>query len=506
MLAWAAKLFSRKPVEKSARRYTFAEVEQMRRAIKARYDAAQTTDENRRHWGWADSLSARAANSPSVRKKLRERARYERDNNSYADGIVQTLANDVVGTGPRLQILTENTEVNRAIEQRFAEWFEGAGFPEKLRLAVEAKVVDGESIGVITTNNELPTSVKVDLRLVETEQVTTPTPKVIPMYWVDGIEFDEQWNPAFYHVLRVHPGDMLGGLNPLEFDRVPAAEVIHWFRKRRVGQARGVPEITAALPLFAQMRRYTLATLSAAEIAADFAAMLQSDAPPDGETDDPTPFETLEIERGMMTVSPAGWKMHQFKAEHPTNTYEAFKWEILAEIARCINMPIGIAAGNSSKYNYSSGRLDHQSYHRSIKVVRGHCEVVVLRRLFAAWLDEALMIPGYLPREVPTDASQITLSWVWPGFGHVDPTKESSADETDLRNNTRTMADICAENGQDWETVLRQRAKEIALGRELGLVAEPSAKQTNASAAAKVPADGATDNEEADAEDANASD
>ena len=51
-------------------------------------------------------LSAAAANSPDVRRILRNRSRYEIANNSYARGITLTLANDVVGTGPRLQMLT----------------------------------------------------------------------------------------------------------------------------------------------------------------------------------------------------------------------------------------------------------------------------------------------------------------------------------------------------------------------------------------------------------------
>jgi capsid protein len=61
--------------------------------VRGRYDAAATTDENRRHWANADLLSATAANNPQVRRTLRARARYEVANNSYARGIVLTLAN-----------------------------------------------------------------------------------------------------------------------------------------------------------------------------------------------------------------------------------------------------------------------------------------------------------------------------------------------------------------------------------------------------------------------------
>ena len=57
-----------------------------------RYDAAITNDDNRRHWAAADHLSANSANSAAVRRTLRARARYEVANNSYARGIVLTLA------------------------------------------------------------------------------------------------------------------------------------------------------------------------------------------------------------------------------------------------------------------------------------------------------------------------------------------------------------------------------------------------------------------------------
>ena len=76
-----------------------------RRRLRAGFDSAETTDNNRRHWARADALSPDAAASPEVRRTLRNRARYEVANNSYARGIVLTLANDTVGTGPRLQML-----------------------------------------------------------------------------------------------------------------------------------------------------------------------------------------------------------------------------------------------------------------------------------------------------------------------------------------------------------------------------------------------------------------
>jgi len=73
-----------------------------RSTVEGRFDSAQTNADNRRHWANADPLSADAAASAELRRTLRNRARHEVANNSYARGIVLTLANDVTGTGPRL--------------------------------------------------------------------------------------------------------------------------------------------------------------------------------------------------------------------------------------------------------------------------------------------------------------------------------------------------------------------------------------------------------------------
>ncbi len=59
--------------------------------LRAKYDAANTTLDNLKHWSRADGLSAAAANSPDVRRTLRNRSRYEVANNSYARGITLTL-------------------------------------------------------------------------------------------------------------------------------------------------------------------------------------------------------------------------------------------------------------------------------------------------------------------------------------------------------------------------------------------------------------------------------
>lgn len=441
-----------------------------RRRLRASYDAASNSDALSRYWVNADDLSANSANSAGIRKTLRGRSRYEIANNSYAKGIVLTLANDVIGTGPRLQIITGDPDANRRIEKEWQGWAEEVGLAQLLRTMHMARVGDGEAFALMTSRRHMNSEVELDFRLYEADQVATPDLMFLEPGHVDGIEFDEDGLPSYYHLLKQHPGDQAFA-SFTEYDRIPAWQMLHWFRCDRPGQARGIPDITPALPLFAQLRRFTLAVIAAAETAADFAAVIYSDAtPPDEDEVEAEPFETVDIEHRTMTALPGGWKMAQFRPEQPATTYEAFKKELLNEIARCLNMPFNVAAANSSGYNYASGRLDHQTYWKAIRVEQATFERLILDRILAAWLDEAALIDGLLP-----DAGPIGTwnhQWFWDGHEHVDPLKEANAQAVRLANHTTTLADEYARRGQDWETQLRQRANELELMAELGLPAD----------------------------------
>lgn len=452
--------------------------------MRATYDAAAATQENSRHWVHADALSAKRANAPGVRKVLRERSRYEVANNSYAQGIVHTLANNLVGTGPRLQVLTSDDVTNRQVERAWGRWAKTVRLADKLRTAKQAKTTDGEAFALLTNNPLLPSSVQLDVRLVECDQVTTPFLSPSDPLAVDGMRYDEYGNVIEYHVLTYHPGDWY--LQPRDYRRLPPRSVIHWFRRDRPGQCRGIPEITAALPLFAQLRRFTLATLTAAETAAAFAAMLETTAPPGTDPAVPDPFETLEIERGMMTQLPFGMKLSQLRAEHPATTYEMFVWCLLREICRCLNLPLNVALGDSSKSNFSSARLDHLVYRQAVAVEREDCEREVLEPILAEWLDEATRIEGLLPSSLPAVVSSLPHVWHWPAWEPIDQKVEAEADEIRLRSGSTTLAAIAGEHGADWRELIRQQVREEVYRQqvraEMGVQA-PAPEQEVASAA-----------------------
>lgn len=445
-----------------------------RNGLEARYDAAQTTEDNVKHWGWADLLSADSGLLPVTRRILRSRARYEIANNTYAKGLVETLTNDTIGRGPSLQMNTGNDEWDELVESAFAGWARCVRFGKKLRTLKKAKTGDGEGFFTFINNFRLPHLVKLDMRLFEADQVANPLLTALTAGAValsDGIVFDDFGNIVAYTLLKYHPGDLYMQGLPLETYTIPASDMIHWFREDRPGQHRGVPEIASALPLFAQLRRYTLAVIANAEAAADITGLVHTQgAAVDPETVEP--LDLIDIERRMLMTLPGGWTVSQLKAEQPTTTYGMFKKEILSEIARCLHIPYNIAACSSAEMNYSSGRLDHQLYWKSVETERTDCEEVALdapNGVFAHWWAEARLVFESWPIELRAQADPPPHSWSWPGRELVDPLKESQASQIEVDSFLSTYAEKYAQRGKDWREAFEQIAAEQEYAEELGI-------------------------------------
>lgn len=460
-----AKARAKKPTSKRTPKAKAAAPVQVVRVVRARYDAAQSTHDNARHWAAADALSAAAANSKGVREVIKRRSRYETANNGIAHGIVGTLANDVVGTGPRWQ-MAGSRDALLPLVRAWQRWADEVNLADKLRTMRRAQCVDGETFAVIATNRGLRSPVQLDVIPVDSDRVTDDTISFDSTY-SDGIQYDAFGNPVTYRILNYHPTESYIGRGIESATNWPARNVIHLFKADRPGQLRGISEIVSTLGLFAELRRYTLAVLAAAETAADFAWFLKSTSP-DIAASEATPFDTVDIERRMGQVLPAGWDVSQLKAEQPTTAYTDFRFNLVGEAARPLHMPVNVAMADSSRSSYASSRMDHIPYERAIRIDRDMIDRVALDKIAYAWLDEAALIPGLIPAGLPP-FSEWDWKWVWPGFEHSDPTKDATATASRLMQHTTTLRDVYETSGEDWRDKIQQRAEEIALMNELGI-------------------------------------
>ena len=253
---------------------------------------------------------------------------------------------------------------------------------------------------------------------------------------VDGIIYDAFGNPVYYRFWRTHPGSV-SSFSRLDSQPIPAWQVIHYANRFRAGQHRGLSEMTAALHIFNDLRRYSTAVVRAAEVAARLSFIISNDLPPEMfdstvklDEDGGIAQTALDIQGGPSAfthgefnslVLPAGYKAGQLKSEQPTQNYVSFKDSKIAEAARVFSMPFNIAAGNSSSYNYASGRLDHQVYHKKLLIEREIIGAEILDPLFSAWeeYDSALHPEDY------QQMAELSHSWMWDGFSTLIPSRRA---------------------------------------------------------------------------------
>lgn len=422
-------------------------------------------------WWKADNLSADADANPSTRRILRMRSRYEYQNNSYAHGVIQTVANDSIGSGPRLRFGSDDDELNTRVERDFTAWSEMIRLATKLRTIRIARACDGEAFVILANNPKLCGPVKLDLQLVDADRVVgedlfkIDEDAIGKRMMVDGITYDQYANPVSYRVLVYHPESTMGASS--ESLRIPAENMLHIFRQDRPEQHRGIPELVSALPLFAQLRRYSNAVVESAAKAAEYGGILYTDHPKDDTAAEIEPMDAISLDVNQLTTMPEGWKMDELYVKAPIATYSDFKKEILAELGSAFGIPYAIVAGTASGYNYSSAKLDHQTYFRSIWTERAFVEDTILNRLFVRWFREwRLANPDV---DLEDSMTPWHGHWIWPHTDDLDMVGAAKVTEMALKNHTTNLANEFARQGKNWKTELAQIEKEQKLLKKLGL-------------------------------------
>ena len=461
--------------------------------IKASFDVAQTTAENRKHWANADGLSARAALSPAVRRVIRLRSRYEAENNSWYAGILRTAVNHIVNNGPRLQLLTPYMEANTRLERAWRIWALKVDLADTLRTACEAYWRDGE-VFLMRSDRANNYPMTLDLRMIEADQVSNPwTQPYNDPYSDDGVKFDKSTNEIQIYVFDNHPGSNVA-LSTISGQWYSSRRVLHLFRADRPGQTRGIPRVTPALQTLPIMRRQELATLYSAETAANFAMYLKSNSPAIDPADSPADFAEIELTRNMLTTLPAGWELGSVEPKQPGPMYEMFQRVALQSFCRCTNMPYSLASGSGKDSNFSSFKGDMINvWQPEVECEQSRIEWALMEPIFGWFLEEAVFVPGLLDG-LPT-INEIEHRWHWAPLPEIDAAASASAAGTRLVTGLSTLTQEHARRGQDWNTEASRAAedfgvpvevyKQALFAKTFGLV--PGAPLPTAAAAAAEP-------------------
>lgn len=421
---------------------------------KSKWDASVHTRRNAEQWKGADYLNADQSLKPEVRKTLRSRSRYECDNNSWLYGMIVSHAESVIGTGARLQIQGYGNDGNE-LEREFEKWAESVGFWKTIRTAIVTEIRDGEAFIQLTNRPTNENSCKLFPLLIDAERICSPDlkPDTDDDNQMDGIFFDKWLVPVRYSVAQEHPSVMAGS----KHYTVDAEYMCHLFRQERPEQHRGAPIIASALPSIAMLRAYTIAMLAKMENSASVAGVLRPDPTvidPDSIAD--PPFSEFSLPQRSWVTLPSGYSMEQYQLQNPTDSQQTFAISVKIECARCILATRNVVLGDSSTYNYSSARLDMQSYDRAIDIARAEIQHVILEKVFRQWWMEM-----HGNEEIPQH------QWYWEGRPYINPLQEANAEKERLATGTVSYQALCAEHGRDWQDVMRQQFEQEQYKRKL---------------------------------------
>lgn len=441
------------------RRKEVSRQQRISQAIRASFDAASNDAQ-------LDKLFAEATNenafaSPGLRDKLRTRVRYEVTNNPYLRGMLKGQANDIVGRGPSVQFDDDNQEIVNQAEIDFQQWANDIEFAEKLRLLVECWKRDGEALAILTEWDNSPNAVKVDLVVLEIEMLTGGTvfhPEFTD--FKDGIRTDDFGRPLEYLICTKNPDE--GFLQPGDYRRMPASDVIHLYTKDRPSQRRGITAYVASLLSAALLRAYSMAVVKAATIASAISFVVHTNEV--GEDSEACqPFDVIDIEAGAGITLPDGYNITQFQARQPTDTYDNFKEALVTEIGRPLSLPKHKSTGSSSDYNYASVRLDDQQSERQTDIDRQSIEFKICRKVLRHWLSEYVVLR---PEVLQLDSGLSDMpshSYAWDGKPHVDPLKEVNADVESLKYGVQGLHDLYTKRNKDPRRELTKAAKALGM-------------------------------------------
>jgi len=429
--------------------------------VEATLDLTRTTRENSRHWKDSDNLSARAAYPQSIRKIARERSRLEAANNSWYAGMLRTAANHIVGNGPRLQVMTGNPDVNRRIENAWKFWAMRTQFVEKLRVAIETYWRDGEVFGMRSESSR--TRVGLEIRLYEADQVSQPYQDLTDLTVDDGKRVDNLGNAIEYWILDHHPGDIgIGVTNPLSGDWYPARDVWHLFRPDRPGQLHGIPRCAPAIDWLAHMRRFSKATLGAAELFALMPYFMKTTGSNVSPAKMPEDMMTIAYERGVMNFLPDGWEGWSPDPKYPNATEEMVTRIGLMYFARCANMPYSLACGTSKDANFSAAKMDIVNlWEPEVKSEQDAITSIVMCPTFAWFLEEAVLTPGVLDGAPPID--EIEYLFEWPPLPQADELDVANAVDTRVSSGQSTLREEYARRGKDFDASIEIAARDYGV-------------------------------------------
>lgn len=445
--------------------------------------------------------------------------------NAYACGVVETIATAVVGCGINAQSMVETDEgddlelINNTRDRVWNEWCESCDingemtFAEIQFLAIREIIEAGEVLIRMRPVKVEGRPVPLALEMIDADRLALDRD-----VWahqqsgkrvIRGVEMDETGKPLAYYIYPEHPNSPYVA-RVTEPVRVDAKEIIHLFRKDRVGQSRGVTWFAPVLSAIRDLGVYIDNELQASAIASCLTAVIKTNSPAGGlrptsgdETTDDQGNYFEYFEPGLVARLRTDESIEVVNPARPAAQAEPWINLMVRNIGVGVGLGYEKVSRDYSRTSYSSARTAELEDRRRFKRFQQYLIAHLCQRVWdrfceaAASVDQLVDGPGKFPllSDILDNRRALTpVTWQVPEWEWVDPQNEQAASVMAIQNNMSTLQRECAKIGINWREVLRQRAKEKQAEQAYG-VQPLEEQQVAVDAAAAQGGDGAVGGE-----------
>ena len=460
---WLDKFISflspKRGVEREAHR-------QQLEAMQKSYDAG----ENLRNRDWRlRNISAEETDSPH-REIIRARARDLERNSDIMNSLVSAFMRNVIGKGMTLQAKIyeadnkPNKELEGAIESEWIEWCKkencdvtgSQSFKALIKMCLIRKKVDGGIILLkcFTKGKRIP----FQLQAIEVDELDDGrlTPNTQGNTVKGGIEYDSAKKAVGYWIKQYS----IDGITEADSKFFPASRVIFYWTKRRPSQIREMSDMTPSMTRIRDTNEFMNAVQIGKRVEAAFGVFISRQnptstggvgrAPSSGGSERKT-YEDKHLTPGLILEGNVGDQASVIDPRGRGADAGAFSKLLLQLIASGQGLSYEAVSRDMSQSNYSSARQgiieDEMTFSDDIDELKAIMSEIYETFVISAVLANAVLISDFWDNK----RKYLKHEWIKSPKPWIDPSKEATANKTAIDSGQKSLIDISAENGQDWQ-------------------------------------------------------
>lgn len=437
------------------------------------YDAAKS---GRRTSGWNATGGSANAELADGLSRIRNRARDTIQNNEYAKRAVGVYGSNVVGYG-----ITIQPENEREAES-WEAWANSldcdadgtSNFAGLVKLNVTERFGAGE---VLIRRRWRKASdgyaIPMQIQVLEADHLdeSRTGPLANGNYAILGKEFNALGTCVAYWMFPEHPGELAGWrARSLQSVRVPASEIIHYFRRNRPSAVRGVSELAVSLMRYRDLADWHDAELVRKKMEACVMAIISSDKPDKALGMSST--AGVEKMRPGLIARIGSSEQVTFNNPPPSGAGGEFSRFELHALAVGSGVTYSQLTGDMSQANFSTNRMGLIEFRSLIEQEQWlHLVPQVLQPL-RKWWREAAVVAGVPLGNLTKDA------YTMPAKPQVDPLKDTLTAKETIRGGGMTLSEWLREKGTTLDAYITERKAELAKLKDAGLVLDTDADVT----------------------------